>query len=46
MVLDTLAGIAGKQWDQLAEEGLLRADLDRQWAVLNTIVVNLGPREE
>lgn len=35
--------IAEQQWRQLTKDGLLRADIDPQWTVLNTIVVNLGP---
>ncbi len=42
-LFDTLVGIAEAQWEQLARDGLLRADVDRQWTALNTIVFNLGP---
>lgn len=41
-LFDTLVSIAGKQWEQLARDGLLRTDIDMQWTVLHTIVFNLG----
>lgn len=42
-LFDTFVSIAEQQWQQLAKDDLLRADMDQQWTVLNTIVVNLGP---
>jgi AcrR family transcriptional regulator len=34
--------IARSQWDQLACEGRLRADLDLEWAALHPVIFNLG----
>jgi AcrR family transcriptional regulator len=42
-LFDTFVSIAEEQWQQLAKDGLLRADIDQQWTALNTIVVNLSP---
>jgi AcrR family transcriptional regulator len=42
-LFDTFVSIAEQQWQQLSTDGLLRADIDQQWTVLNTIIVNLGP---
>jgi TetR/AcrR family transcriptional regulator, regulator of cefoperazone and chloramphenicol sensitivity len=42
-LFDTFVSIAEKQWDQLATDGLLRPDNDRQWTALNTIIINLAP---
>jgi TetR/AcrR family transcriptional regulator, regulator of cefoperazone and chloramphenicol sensitivity len=42
-LFDTFVSIAEKQWDQLATDGLLRPDVDRQWTALNTIIINLAP---
>jgi hypothetical protein len=42
-LFDTFVSIAEQQWQQLSRDGLLRADIDQQWTVLNTIIVNLGP---
>ncbi|HTA13857.1 MAG TPA: TetR/AcrR family transcriptional regulator [Solirubrobacteraceae bacterium] len=42
-LFDTFMSIAEKQWEQLAADGLLRADIDQQWTALNTIIFNLAP---
>jgi AcrR family transcriptional regulator len=42
-MFDTFVNIAEKQWEQLAVNGLLRPDIDRRWAALNTIIFNLAP---
>ncbi len=42
-LFDTFVSIAEQQWQQLAKDGLLRADMDPQWTALNTILVNLSP---
>jgi TetR/AcrR family transcriptional regulator, regulator of cefoperazone and chloramphenicol sensitivity len=34
--------IARSQWDALAREGRLRADLDLDWAALHPVIFNLG----
>jgi AcrR family transcriptional regulator len=42
-LFDIFVSIAERQWEQLARDGLLRADTDWQWIALNTVVFNLGP---
>jgi AcrR family transcriptional regulator len=41
-IFDAFVGIADHQWRQLAEEGLLRPDVDLHWAALQAIVLILG----
>ena len=41
-LFDAFVAIARAQWDQLAEEGRLRPDLDLQWAALHPVIFNLG----
>jgi len=41
-IFDALLEITNRQWEQLAETGVLRADLDTDWAALQTIVLILG----
>jgi AcrR family transcriptional regulator len=42
-LFDTFVGIAERQWEQLADNGLLQADVDHVWVALNTVMVNLAP---
>jgi hypothetical protein len=39
---DGFVAIARGQWQRLAEAGLLREDLDLDWAALQSIIVILG----
>ncbi len=41
-IFDAFLAIANSQWRRLAEEGVLRADLDLGWAGLQAIVLILG----
>ena len=41
-LFDGFVEIAGGQLDRLASEGVLRPDLDREWAVLHVVVFNLA----
>ncbi len=41
-IFDAFLTIAASQWEQLAEEGVLRPDVDRGWAALQAIVLILG----
>ncbi len=41
-MFDAFLEIASQQWKRLAEMGVLRADLDMEWAALQTIVLILG----
>ncbi len=41
-LFDSFASIADAQWQRLEDEGVLRADLDRMWAMLHAVVINLG----
>jgi AcrR family transcriptional regulator len=41
-IFDAFLGIASSQWERLAEEGLLRPDVDLDWAALQAIVLILG----
>lgn len=41
-IFDAFVGIADHQWGRLAEEGLLRPDVDLHWAALQAIVLILG----
>jgi AcrR family transcriptional regulator len=41
-IFDAFLGIANRQWQQLADEGLLRPDVDIGWAALQAIVLILG----
>jgi TetR/AcrR family transcriptional regulator, regulator of cefoperazone and chloramphenicol sensitivity len=42
-LFDTFVSIAEQQWEQLAKDDLLRADADRKWTALNTVMFNLAP---
>jgi AcrR family transcriptional regulator len=41
-IFDAFLDIAKQQWNQLAETGALRADLDIEWAAMQVIVLVLG----
>jgi AcrR family transcriptional regulator len=41
-IFDALLEIARDQWRRLAEEGMLRPDIDIEWAALQAIVLILG----
>ncbi len=41
-IFDAFVGIADQQWRRLADEGMLRPDVDLQWAPLQAIVLILG----
>ncbi|HEX3173180.1 MAG TPA: TetR/AcrR family transcriptional regulator [Solirubrobacterales bacterium] len=41
-IFDAFLAIANRQWRRLAEEGVLRPDLDIEWASLQAIVLILG----
>lgn len=41
-IFDSLVAVGDSHIEQLAAQGLLRDDLDRRWAVLQVIVMNLG----
>jgi AcrR family transcriptional regulator len=41
-IFDAFLEIARQQWGRLAEMGLLRADLDMEWAAIQVIVLILG----
>lgn len=41
-IFDSFVAIGDAQIDRLAEQGLLREDLDRRWAVLHVIIMNLA----
>ena len=41
-MFDAFVGIADQQWRRLADEGMLRSDVDLQWAPLQAIVLILG----
>ena len=41
-IFDAFLEIANRQWERLAEKGALRADVDIEWAALQTIVLILG----
>lgn len=41
-IFDGFVAIARGQWQRLAEAGLLREDLDLDWAALQSIIVILG----
>lgn len=41
-IFDAFLEIADRQWQQLAEEGVLRPDVDIGWAALQAIVLILG----
>lgn len=42
IVFDGLVAISSARWDQFADDGLLRADIDRTWAVLNALSLVIG----
>lgn len=42
IVFDGLVTISSAQWDQFADHGLLRDDIDRTWAVLNALSLVIG----
>jgi AcrR family transcriptional regulator len=37
-----LLGLSSSQWTQLAEDGLLRKEVDALWAALHVVIVNVG----
>nr|WP_198429000.1 TetR family transcriptional regulator [Nocardia bovistercoris] len=41
-IFDGLVAISAGQWDQLADHGLLRPDIDRTWAALHPLILVLG----
>jgi AcrR family transcriptional regulator len=41
-IFDAFLAIATRQWQQLAEEGLLRPDVDIGWAAIQAIILILG----
>lgn len=41
-IFDSLVAVGDVHIEQLANEGLLRTDLDRRWAVLQVIILNLA----
>jgi TetR/AcrR family transcriptional regulator, regulator of cefoperazone and chloramphenicol sensitivity len=41
-LFDGFVTIARAQWDLLADEGLLRSDVDLAWAALHSVIFNLG----
>jgi hypothetical protein len=41
-IFDAFLAIARHQWEQLAAEGMLRPDVDREWAAMQAIVLILG----
>lgn len=42
VVFDAMVEIAGTQLEVLRSEGMLREDLDLEWAALHTVLINLG----
>ena len=41
-IFDTLTQLCREQLDVLQRKGMLRADLDLEWAALHTVLINLG----
>jgi AcrR family transcriptional regulator len=41
-LFDAFIAIARGQWEQLAEAGLLREELDRDWTALHVVIFNLA----
>jgi TetR/AcrR family transcriptional regulator, regulator of cefoperazone and chloramphenicol sensitivity len=41
-IFDAFVAISARQWDRLAEHGMLRPDADLDWAALHVVVLNLA----
>jgi AcrR family transcriptional regulator len=41
-LFDAFIAIAGTLWERLADAGLLREDLDREWTALHVVIFNLA----
>ena len=41
-IFDTLTDLCREQLSELQRRGMLRSDLDLEWAALHTVLINLG----